>query len=182
MTDPVFCVIDVETTGLDIGNDYLLEIGAMALDKDLDPMGPQFKQIVQFVGDHTVFEDVVQEMHTENGLWDLCRKSRVPVFNAVLDFTSWCEEVFGNNLGKVYAIGNTIRFDIGVLEERGLPFEKLFHYRSVDLSSIKVLCEQWRPELLTNPARPESKKLHRSIPDCYDSIVEGQYFRDNLFF
>jgi oligoribonuclease len=117
-------------------------------------------------------------MHTDSGLFNVCYSSKVIAPQAILDFTLWCEESIVDDPGEVYFTGNNIKFDLGFLEENGFTAPPGIHYRSVDISSIKVLTNTWAPNL---DGKPKAKKLHRSIPDCYDSIAELAYYRHWLW-
>lgn len=176
-----FCVIDIETTGLSQENDFILEIGALLVDKNLQPVdsAPPFNTVVQFKGDPGVFKDVVIAMHIKNGLWDECAKSTVKTWAAVRMFHDWCD-FYIEDKDNTYATGNNIKFDLGMLWSNGFAYDSFMHYRSVDISSVKVLTNTWMPEL-NKVAKPESKKLHRSLPDIYDSISELNWYKDVIW-
>jgi oligoribonuclease len=57
--------------------------------------------------------------------------------------------------------------------------EKYFHYRNVDVSTIKELGQRWYPDLVTK--RPEKESIHRALDDIRASIAELAYYREHLF-
>lgn len=177
----MFCIIDCETTGLSPVEDMILEIGAILVDNTLVQSCEQFHRVCYWAGDPNQLDPVVTEMHTKNGLFKECADHKVAVSlsRALLDFEVWCEENFQDDQ-PVYATGNNIKFDISFLGQQKFPFPG-FHYRTVDISSIKVLCLEWTPETLVSQYRPVPQKLHRSIPDCYDSIIELDFYKDVLW-
>lgn len=181
----MFCILDIETTGLDPIEDMILEIGAVLVDYDLrrfDHIQP-FHKVCRWAGDPNQLDPVVTEMHTKNGLFNECADHKVAVSlsRALLDFEVWCEENFTAREDEpVYATGNNIKFDISFLGQQKFLFPG-FHYRTVDISSIKVLCNEWAPEVNHMYSKPVAQKLHRSIPDCYDSLAELNYYKDMLW-
>jgi oligoribonuclease len=174
----------LETTGLYAKHDSILEIGAIMVNENLEaiPGLANFHTVVRWKGDPSGLPPVVQKMHTNNGLFDECCASKVIAPQAILDFALWCEESSVDDPGKVYFAGNNIKFDLGFLEEYGFIAPLDIHYRSVDISSIKVLTNTWlREEFIAKLNKPESKALHRSIPDCYDSIAELAWYKELLW-
>ena len=178
-----FCVVDLETTGLDAKHDSILEIGAIMVDDNLEAiLGlTNFHTVIRWRGDCRRFPPVVQKMHTDSGLFNVCYSSKVIAPQAILDFTLWCEESIVDDPGEVYFTGNNIKFDLGFLEENGFTAPPGIHYRSVDISSIKVLTNTWIGDDTATLKKPESKALHRSIPDCYDSIAELAWYKQLLW-
>jgi oligoribonuclease len=176
-----FCFIDIETTGISQEDDFILEIGAILIDENLEPAtgAPSFHTVVQYKGDPGVYEDVVIAMHTKSGLWNECAASTVKGWTAIRMFQDWCE-FYIKDKDNTYATGNNIKFDLNFLWSNGFSYETYMHYCSVDISSVKVLTNTWIDEDVLK-LKPESKKLHRSIPDIYDSITELAWYKEQLW-
>ena len=75
--------------------------------------------------------------------------------------------------------GNSIGTDRRFLAEYMPEIENFLHYRSVDVSSIKELGRRWFPEIIKNA--PSKSRGHRAMDDIKESVVELQFYRDNLF-
>ena len=75
--------------------------------------------------------------------------------------------------------GNSIGTDRRFLAKYMPEIENFLHYRSVDVSSIKELGRRWFPEIIKNV--PAKSRGHRAMDDIKESVVELQYYRENLF-
>lgn len=77
------------------------------------------------------------------------------------------------------AAGSSVHFDRRWLAEKMPSLNDLFHYRNVDVSTIKELVSRWMPEV--SASLPPSRKRHRALDDIRDSIGELKYYRKNAF-
>lgn len=193
-----FCFIDLETTGLEVSEDSILEIGAVLTNERLEPVA-DFHRVCKYVTPWEQYSDeqgtfmapidivpVVARMHSKSGLWDECRDAEQTVSECIEDLTAWCETIvpifnYVEGQNPIYITGNTVEFDVNFLVSEGFAWREFFHYRLVNISSPKILSSIWKPELLTATTKPESKKLHRALPDIYDSMMELAYFGEELY-
>ena len=133
-----FIGLDVETTGLDAHFDIILEIGMVAFDRNLKPLGA-WSSVVQHRDDHIAIRrmgDVVQTMHRDSGLWaDLVDGMGKPPSNVNLEARRFIERWTDK---KLPMLGSSVTFDRSFLA-RGMPevLEK-FHHRSLDATSVKL--------------------------------------------
>lgn len=183
--DPFAIVLDLETTGLNHHTEEILELGAICVDSDLNEID-QFSSVIEFRDieyDPTTGEympgfgihDVVVKMHTKNGLWKDSYRIGVPIHDVIIAFEDWVKHL--PTTEKLPLLGSTIGFDkMFLLENYWQTINSLFHYRSIDVSSIKVLTSAWKEN---DP--PVGNKLHRSIPDCRDTINELKYYKRMLW-
>jgi oligoribonuclease len=83
---------------------------------------------------------------------------------------------------KLELTGNSISFDKGFLYEHMPRVLDWFHYRIVDISTLKVLARKWNTPLAKylEESRPKSTSTHRALPDLYDSIFELKFYRESL--
>ena len=190
---PFLAFLDLETTGLDPAADIILEIGIVLTDRNLETLAvfdrvvcwpelrynPALQEMEIPFGVH----DKVVEMHTKNGLWEESYRSTKDLEACLADAAYWLGQHMGDLDYKVYMAGNTIGFDRQFLYMNDFKFLDIFHHRSVDVSSLRVLYEEWvtkEYDYATN-AIPVDNDLHRAIPDCHDSINKLKFFRKSLF-
>lgn len=169
--------IDMEMTGLQPEVNRVLEIAAIITDKNLNILheGP-------VVAIHQP-DDVLESMdewntrtHGESGLVARCRASTITEEDAVDIF----REVFARYVpeGKSPMCGNTIGQDRRFMA-RWLPrLESYFHYRYLDVSTIKEITKRWAPSLVRNVNKATK---HQALSDIADSIEELQYYRETVF-
>jgi oligoribonuclease len=168
--------VDMEFTGLDADRDVILEVAAVITDWRLEVVqeGPS---IAIHQSDRTLeaMDEWNRTHHLESGLIERVKRSAHTLDSAqdaLLEFL------------KVHCIpqdspmcGNSIHVD-RMFMRRYMPLlHDFFHYRNVDVSTVKELARRWRPDL------PEFKKAksHRALDDIMESIGELRYYRGNLF-
>lgn len=176
---------DLETSGLDPRQGVILEIGLALSDDDLNIVSED-SWVVQ-PPSMAVFDRAVPEviqMHMDNGLLpELMAGNGCSLSEATsLAMRWWADKVDYRMLAtpndeKLPMCGSTIGFDRKWLEQHCSMISDLFHYRSIDVSSIKELIRRWWPEALF----PSSAvKPHRSLADIHNSIAELAHYRDVL--
>jgi len=168
--------IDLEMTGLDPEKAVILEIAAVVTDASLRVLaeGPDIaihhpEKVLQSM------ESWSRQHHQSSGLLDRVRASSVDCREAeqeVLGFLSrHCKK------GKSPLCGNSIWQDRRFLIKYMRELESFFHYRNIDVSSIKELAKRWYPSL---PAY-KKKKAHLALSDIRESINELKYYREKVF-
>jgi len=168
--------IDLEMTGLDPDENTIIEIATIVTEGDLEIVaeGPAIA-ISQPESELAKMDDWNLTHHTENGLLDRVRNQGIPMVEAeqiTLDFVSMhCDA------GQSPLCGNTIGQDRRFLRRYMPDLHEFFHYRSVDVTSIKQLADRWYPNLprATKPAG------HRALNDIRGSIAELEYYRQHIF-
>ncbi|WP_019672776.1 oligoribonuclease [Psychrobacter lutiphocae] len=169
--------IDLEMTGLDTMNDDIIEIATIVTDEDLNVLaeGPVF---AIKVSDQKLngMDDWNTKQHGQSGLIDRVRRSSVTLEQAekeTLEFLrKWVDE------GKSPMCGNSICQDRRFLARQMPELERFFHYRNLDVSSIKELCYRWRPDILKGV---EKSGTHLAMDDIRDSIRELKHYRQHFF-
>ena len=169
--------IDLEMTGLDTMNDEIIEIATIVTDEDLNVLaeGPVF---AIKVSDQKLnaMDDWNTKQHGQSGLIDRVRRSSVTLEQAereTIEFlTKWVDE------GKSPMCGNSICQDRRFLARQMPQLERFFHYRNLDVSSIKELCYRWRPDVLKGVEKTGS---HLAMDDIRDSIRELKHYRQHFF-
>ncbi|MEM7432590.1 MAG: oligoribonuclease [Pseudomonadota bacterium] len=168
--------IDLEMTGLDTVNDTIIEIATIVTDSALNELaeGPD----IVIYQDSAVMEAMDEwntRQHGESGLTRRVLDSQVTVTEAeaeTLEFLSqWVEE------GASPMCGNSICQDRRFLAREMPELEQFFHYRNLDVSSLKILADRWAPEVAAGFTKTSE---HRALSDIRDSINELAWYRDHL--
>jgi oligoribonuclease len=168
--------IDLEMTGLNPETCVILEIAAVVTEGSLQTVaeGPD---IAIHYPDKVLksIESWSKKQHESSGLLDRVRDSSVDCPTAereVLGFLSkHCKK------GASPLCGNSIWQDRRFLIKYMPRLEGFFHYRNIDVSSIKELAKRWYPGLPVY----EKKKAHLSLSDIHESISELKYYREKVF-
>lgn len=169
--------IDMEMTGLDPEVCKVLEIATIVTDKELNILaeGP-----VIAVHQPDAILDGMDEwctrVHGDSGLTQRCRDSSIDEDAAtqqtIAFLSEWVEK------GKSPLCGNTIGQDRRFMVKYMPVLEDYFHYRSIDVSTIKELARRWKPEVLDGF---DKKGTHQALDDIRESIAELQYYRTAVF-
>jgi oligoribonuclease len=168
--------VDMEMTGLDPDNDRIIEVAVVVTDMHLNILaeGPVFA-IHQS-------DDIMNGMdawnkgtHGRSGLIERVKLSTVSeadAESALIDFLKHFVPA-----GKSPMCGNTICQDRRFMA-RGMPkLEAFFHYRNLDVSTLKELCRRWKPELATGFKKHQK---HTALADIIESIEELRYYREHF--
>lgn len=166
--------IDLEMTGLDTQNDHIIEIATIITDDQLNLLaeGPV---LVVHQSDRVLnaMDEWNTRQHGQSGLTERVRRSSLSaadVEQQTIEFLKkWIEP------GKSPMCGNSICQDRRFLAREMPQLEKYFHYRNLDVSSIKELARRWRPELM---AGLKKEATHLALDDIRDSIRELRYYRE----
>jgi len=169
--------IDLEMTGLDTQNDYIIEIATIVTDAQLNILaeGPELA-IHQSDEILNGMDEWNTNQHGGSGLTERVRKSTLTELDAEKQTIDFLKEYVP--AGKSPICGNSICQDRRFLA-RGMPgLEEYFHYRNLDVSTIKELADRWCPEILSGFSK---KGSHLAMDDIRDSINELQYYREHFF-
>lgn len=171
--------IDLEMTGLDPENHVIVEIAVIITDGSLDEIieGPD----LVLRADETVLDKmapVVREMHDASGLTEAIRKSLISAGEAERLVLEFVREHLPEP-GQVPLAGNSVHADRAFLRKHMPELEEWFHYRNVDVSTVKELARRWYPEVLENA--PVKGGGHRALADIRESIEELKFFRKAVF-
>ncbi len=168
--------IDLEMTGLDTANDKIIEIATIVTDKHLNELaeGPVLA-IQQSQSTVDAMDEWNTRQHGESGLTARVLASEVTAVEAerrTLEFLSgWVES------GVSPMCGNSICQDRRFLAREMPELERYFHYRNLDVSTLKILAQHWAPGVAAGFVKESS---HRALSDIRDSIAELAWYRDNL--
>jgi len=168
--------IDLEMTGLDPERGFILEIATVVTDDQLElvAQGPniavnQPDEVLLFMEEWSMIH------HKESGLLDRVKSSSCDCRSAeqeTLEFLSpLCKK------GESPLCGNSIGQDRQFLKKHMPTLESFFHYRNIDVSTIKELVRRWYPSLPVY----KKQKPHLALSDIKESINELIYYRQKVF-
>jgi oligoribonuclease len=165
--------IDLEMTGLDPDSDSIIEIATLVTDPQLNVLaeGPEMA-IHHPTARLEAMDDWNRGTHRKSGLWDRVVASETTMAQAetaIVDFLSqWVPA------GKSPICGNSICQDRRFLVRHMPRLEKYFHYRNLDVSTLKELAQRWAPALLNDFKKVGS---HTALSDIRESVKELAYYR-----
>ncbi len=169
--------IDLEMTGLEPDTDVIIEMATIVTDSDLNILaeGPVFA-IHHPDSVLAAMDEWNTNQHGKSGLTQRVRDSKISVAQAEAETIKFLEQWVPK--GKSPICGNSIGQDRRFLV-RGMPtLESYFHYRNLDVSTIKELARRWRPDVL---AGVKKSGAHLALDDIKDSIAELQHYRATFF-
>ncbi len=170
--------LDLEMTGLDPDTDSILEIATIVTDADLNELaeGPVFA-IRHAEAKLQAMDDWNRKHHGASGLWDRVLRSSVDTSQAEQGTLSFLEQ--WTERGTSPMCGNSICQDRRFMYRLMPELEGWFHYRNLDVSTLKELAARWAPQLLEGFTK---QNRHEALSDIRESIEELQYYRGNGLF
>jgi oligoribonuclease len=169
--------IDLEMTGLDPDKDLIIEIATVITDKNLNVLaeGPVLA-VHQSDAALAAMDDWNQQHHGQSGLIERVRQSQISPAAAEQQTLEFLQHWLPVNTSPI--CGNSIGQDRRFLYRYMPELEKFFHYRNLDVSTIKELAARWAPHLAEGFNK---KAAHQALEDIYESIDELRYYREHFF-
>lgn len=169
--------IDLEMTGLDTETDAIIEIATLVTDKDLNVLaeGP----VMAIHQPETMLAGMDEwntRQHGQSGLIERVRNSTTTLAEAEQATIAFLKQFLDERQSPM--CGNSICQDRRFLARQMPSLEAFFHYRNLDVSSVKEIIRRWRPELMKGFNKQSS---HLAMADIKDSIAELAYYRDVFF-
>jgi oligoribonuclease len=165
--------IDLEMTGLDTDRDSIIEIATLVTDSELNVLaeGPEIA-IHHPVERLQAMDDWNRDTHTRSGLWQRVVESQVTMAEAearTIEFLKlWVPA------GKSPMCGNSICQDRRFLAREMSLLERYFHYRNLDVSTVKELAKRWAPQVAQGMKK---NGAHTALSDIRESVAELAYYR-----
>ena len=168
--------IDLEMTGLDPQNDAIIEIATVVTDKELKVLaeGPVIA-INQSEEALARMDDWNQKQHGQSGLIERVRASQVNEVEAERSTLAFLEAWVPAKTSPM--CGKSICQDRRFLARCMPKLEAFFHYRNLDVSTVKELAARWAPQLKDGFKK---KSSHLALDDIIESIDELQYYRETF--
>ena len=157
--------IDLEMTGLDPDRDSILEIATVVTDKDLNLLaeGPEFA-LRHPLAQLEAMDDWNRNQHRKSGLWTRVLESTIDMGTAEALTVEFLDQWVPT--GKSPMCGNSICQDRRFMHRLMPRLERYFHYRNLDVSTIKEIARRWAPDL--------SRGLHQGI-DAYRAARRARF-------
>jgi oligoribonuclease len=170
--------MDLEMTGLDPERNVIVEMATIVTDDDLNIVAEGPDLVIGASAEQLeLMEDIVRHMHTVSGLLPEIAASTRTVKEAADETLAFVRAHVPEG-GVVPLCGNSIGVDRRFLQEHAPELDEWFHYRSIDVSTLKELCKRWSPEVYA--ARPHKQTAHRAMDDVRESVAELAYYRENF--
>ena len=168
--------IDLEMTGLDTDNDLIIEIATVVTDAQLNVLaeGPVMA-IHQSDAILNGMDEWNTNQHGKSGLTQRVRDSAINEAEAEAKTLEFLKQWVPERASPM--CGNSICQDRRFLHRCMPQLEAYFHYRNLDVSSLKELAQRWAPEVAKGFKKSEA---HLAMDDIRESIAELKYYRQHL--
>ncbi len=168
--------VDMEMTGLNPDADRVIEVAVVVTDAWLETIAEGPVLVVHQSNEMLDGMDAWNKgTHGRSGLIDRVRASTLDEASASAQLTAFLAPYVG--AGKSPMCGNSICQDRRFMARWMPQLETYFHYRNLDVSTIKELAKRWRPEVVRSF---EKKSRHEALADIYESIAEMKHYREHF--
>ncbi len=168
--------IDLEMTGLDTMNDWIIEIATIVTDAKLNILaeGPMLA-IHQPDAVLNAMDEWNTNQHSQSGLIERVKQSSYDTARAERETVEFLQQYVPQGASPM--CGNSICQDRRFMARLMPELEQFFHYRNLDVSSIKELAIRWAPDVVKGVVK---QGRHLALDDIRDSINELAHYRDNF--
>ncbi len=168
--------IDLEMTGLETQRDEIIEIATVVTDLNLEVLA-QGPVIAIHQSDEVLagMDDWNTRHHGDSGLTERVRQSQSSMADAERETIQFLQQYVP--AGKSPMCGNSICQDRRFMARLMPELEAFFHYRNLDVSTLKELASRWKPEVAGGFVK---KGAHLALDDILESIEELKYYREHF--
>lgn len=168
--------IDLEMTGLDPERDRIIEIATLVTDSALNILaeGPVLA-IWQSEAQLQMMDAWNVRTHGASGLTERVRQSRIKEADAEQQTLAFLQQWVPPGVSPI--CGNSVAQDRRFLFRYMPQLEAYFHYRYLDVSTLKELARRWKPEILAGFSK---RNTHQALDDIRESVAELAYYREHF--
>jgi oligoribonuclease len=168
--------IDMEMSGLIPDSDCILEVALVITDSQLN-MVAEAPVLVVSQPDAVLdnMDKWNKSTHTKSGLIDKVKASKQAEDEVESKMIAFLQKHVPPNISPM--CGNSICQDRRFLARSMPQLEAYFHYRNLDVSTLKELVKRWKPDILAGLTK---QGKHEALADIYDSIAEMKYYREHF--
>jgi len=168
--------LDLEMTGLDVEQNTIIEIATIITDNELNIVakGPDLV-IHQSQAALDAMDDWNTTHHTESGLVKAVQQSKISLHEAEQQTLAFFQQYL--SAGQSPLCGNSVHVDRLFLCRHMPTLQSFFHYRNIDVSTLKELARRWAPKVF---AQLQKNSGHRALADIEESINELRYYRQHF--
>ena len=168
--------LDMEMTGLEPDSDRIIEIAVVITDAQLETVA-EAPVIAVYQPDSVLdgMDEWNRNTHGKSGLIDRIRSVGVPEAEAEARMLAFLQEYVPERASPM--CGNSICQDRRFMARYMPKLEAWFHYRNLDVSTLKELARRWRPDVIGSFVK---QGRHEALSDIYESIGELRHYRDNF--
>lgn len=168
--------LDLEMTGLQPETDLIIEIATLVTDAQLNILaeGPVLA-IKQSDAALAAMDDWNQKHHGASGLIERVKHSAIDEQEATRQTLQFLDQYSVKNASPL--CGNSICQDRRFMAKHMPELENYFHYRNLDVSTLKELVRRWKPDLLNGLVK---QSTHKAMEDIRDSVNELRYYREHF--
>ncbi len=168
--------IDMEMSGLKSDTDRIIEVALVVTDSQLTVVA-EAPVLVVHQSDEVMdgMDNWNKSTHGKSGLIDKVKSSGLTEFEVELSMINFLKQHVPPGVSPM--CGNSICQDRRFLARTMPQLESYFHYRNLDVSTLKELAKRWRPEIMAGLTK---KSKHEALSDIYDSIEEMKYYREHF--
>ncbi len=166
----------MEMTGLNPDSDRIIEIAVIVTDSQLNTVAES--PVIAIHQPDSVLDamdDWNKNTHGKSGLIDRVKASTMDEAQATTQLLAFLQEYVPS--GKSPMCGNSICQDRRFMARWMPQLEAYFHYRNLDVSTLKELCRRWKPEIAKGVVK---KGKHEALADIQESIDELRYYREHF--
>jgi oligoribonuclease len=168
--------IDMEMTGLVPETDRIIEVAAIVTDSELNVLAvSEAIAVHQTDAALDLMDNWNKNTHGKSGLIDRVKASTFDEATAQTKMLEFLAPWVGK--GKSPMAGNSICQDRRFMARYMPELEAFFHYRNLDVSTLKELCKRWQPEVAKSFKK---RNAHTAIADIEESIAELQHYRTHF--
>ncbi len=168
--------LDLEMTGLDVEKEVIIEIATMITDSALNlvALGPNLviKQPDSRLDNMDAWNT---KHHTQSGLIEKVKASKLSLEEAERKTLVFLQQYVNPNSSPM--CGNSVHQDRRFLAKYMPSLEKFFHYRNLDISTLKELATRWYPKL----EKFKKHEKHQALEDIKESLAELKFYKEQIF-